>query len=84
MGLASAFYPRFAGTNYPVLEPKEWYEHDWKPNVIMATGAVVMGEDLLVYYGGGAKRVAAAKANWRDFIRQMMHGEHAELKPVTM
>ena len=69
-------------TNYPVLEPKEWYEHDWKPNVIMATGAVVMGEDLLVYYGGGDKRVAVAKANLRDFIRQMMHGEHAELKPV--
>lgn len=68
----------------PVLEPKEWYEHDWKPNVVMATGAVIMGEDLLVYYGGGDKRVAVARADLRDFVRKLMHGEHAELKPVTM
>jgi len=71
-------------SNNPVLEPKEWYEHDWKPNVVMATGAVVMGDDLLVYYGGGDKRVAVARANLRDFVRQLMQGEHAELKPVTM
>lgn len=71
-------------TAKPVLEPKEWYEHDWKPNVVMATGAVVVGDDLMVYYGGGDKRIAIAKANLRDFVRQMMHGEHAELKPVTI
>jgi predicted GH43/DUF377 family glycosyl hydrolase len=71
-------------TSKPVLEPKEWYEHDWKPNVVLATGAVVMGEDLLVYYGGGDKRVAVARTNLRDFLRQIMHGEHAVLTPVTM
>lgn len=71
-------------TNTPVLEPTEWYEHDWKPHVIMATGAVVIGDELMVYYGGGDKRIAVARANLRDFVRQLMHGEHAELKPVTM
>ncbi|MDZ4226445.1 MAG: glycosidase [Patescibacteria group bacterium] len=71
-------------SNLPVLEPKEWYENDWKPGVTYASGAVIAGEDLFVYYGGGDKRVAVAKANLRDFLRQLMHGEHAELKPVTI
>lgn len=66
----------------PVLEPKEWYEHDWKPNVVYASGAVLWGDDVIVYYGGGDKRIAAAKANLRDFLRKLMHHEHTTLTPV--
>jgi predicted GH43/DUF377 family glycosyl hydrolase len=55
----------------PVLEPTEWYENDWKPGVIYASGAVVLGDDLVVYYGGGDKHVAAAKINLRDFINRL-------------
>ncbi len=69
-------------TAHPILEPSEWYENDWKPGVIIATGAVVVGDDLLVYYGGGDKYVAAAKTNLRDFLRKLTSGEHAVLTPV--
>ncbi len=68
----------------PILEPNEWYEHDWKPNVVYASGAVVLDDDLIVYYGGGDKRIAAARANLRDFLRLLMRGEHAVLKPVKV
>lgn len=71
-------------SSYPILIPEEWYEHDWKPNVIMATGAVVVGDDLLVYYGGGDKRIAAARANLREFIRQLKTDEHIVLTPVKL
>jgi len=66
----------------PVLTPTEWYEHDWKPNVVYASGAVVLGDDIMVYYGGGDKYIAAARANLRDFVRTLMSHEHAVLTPV--
>jgi predicted GH43/DUF377 family glycosyl hydrolase len=69
---------------HPILTPTEWYEHDWKPNVVMATGAVVVGDELIVYYGGGDKRIAAARADLRDFVRKLQTDEHIVLTPVTL
>lgn len=66
----------------PVLTPTQWYEHDWKPHVVYASGAVVWGSDVVVYYGGGDKYIAAARANLRDFVRALMLHEHATLTPV--
>ena len=66
----------------PVLEPDEWYENDWKPGVVYVSGAVIVGEDLLVYYGGGDKYVAAARANLDDFLLKLAHGQRADLVPV--
>ncbi len=60
----------------PILEPKEWYENDWKPGVIYASGAVVFGDDLIVYYGGGDKHVAAAKTNLNEFLQKLMTKEN--------
>jgi len=56
----------------PILESKEWYENDWKPGVTYASGTVILGKDLLVYYGGGDRRIALAKANLDDFLRSLM------------
>jgi beta-1,2-mannobiose phosphorylase / 1,2-beta-oligomannan phosphorylase len=67
----------------PVLEPTTWYENEWKQGVVMATGAVVLGNDLIVYYGGGDKYIAAAKADLRDFLRKLTSDEHATLTPVV-
>jgi predicted GH43/DUF377 family glycosyl hydrolase len=50
---------------------------------VMATGAVVLGNDLIVYYGGGDKYIAAAKADLRDFLRKLTSDEHATLTPVV-
>lgn len=66
----------------PVLEPAQWYENDWKPGVVYVSGAVILGDDLLVYYGGGDKYVAAARANLSDFLSRLTHDQHATLEPV--
>jgi predicted GH43/DUF377 family glycosyl hydrolase len=65
----------------PILKPEEWYENDGKPGVVYATGAVVLNGTLIVYYGGGDKRVAAAEAPLDDFLYRLMHEEPAVLQP---
>jgi predicted GH43/DUF377 family glycosyl hydrolase len=60
----------------PILEPKEWYENDWKPGVIYASGAVVFGDDLIIYYGGGDKYIAAAKINLNEFLQKLISKEN--------
>lgn len=67
---------------HPILEPSEWYENDWKPGVVYATGAVVKDDELIVYYGGGDKHIAAAKAPLNEFLSKLASGEHAVLEPA--
>lgn len=63
-------------SNAPVLEPKEWYENDWKPGVAYASGAVVYKGDLIVYYGGGDKHIAAAKLPLGEFLDKLMEPQN--------
>jgi predicted GH43/DUF377 family glycosyl hydrolase len=60
----------------PVLAPDAWYENDWKPGIIYASGGVIFGDDLLVYYGGGDKRIAAAKINLKEFLQKLTSPEN--------
>ena len=64
-------------SNYPVLEPDEWYENDWKPGIIYASGAIVKGDTLFIYYGGGDKYIGVAYTNLRDFVGKLMKNERA-------
>lgn len=52
----------------PLLAPEFWYENDWKPGVVYACGAVVKGETLFVYYGGGDKYVCVASAPLKKIL----------------
>jgi predicted GH43/DUF377 family glycosyl hydrolase len=52
----------------PILEPKEWYENEGKSGVVYTCGAVIAGDNLVVYYGGGDKHIAVARANARQFL----------------
>ncbi len=61
----------------PVLEPDEWYENDWKPGIVYASGAVVKGGTLFLYYGGGDKHIAMAYINLEEFLRKLKSGENA-------
>src|SRR3989344_2234377 len=67
----------------PVLTPQEWYENEWKAGVVYASGAVILGDELFVYYGGGDKYVAAARANLQNFLRKLTRHQHAVLTPVN-
>lgn len=56
---------------YPILEPDEWYENDWKPGIIYCSGAVVRNGNLFVYYGGGDKHVAVASVPLSDLLESI-------------
>jgi predicted GH43/DUF377 family glycosyl hydrolase len=69
-------------TSAPILEPQEWYENDGKPGVVYTCGAVILGENLIVYYGGGDKRIAAARANVQAFLNSLIT-DHSPTLEVT-
>jgi predicted GH43/DUF377 family glycosyl hydrolase len=70
-------------SNEPILSPEVWYENDGKPGVVYSCGAVILGEELIVYYGAGDKHIAAAKADLHEFIGKLMRNEHAVLAEVV-
>lgn len=52
----------------PILTPDMPYENDWKPGIVYASGAVILGENLMVYYGGGDKHVCVAETPLRSLL----------------
>jgi predicted GH43/DUF377 family glycosyl hydrolase len=71
-------------SDYPVLEPDMWYENDWKPGIVYASGSIIKDGELFVYYGGGDKYVAVAKANLSEFLHKLTNNQHAILEPVKI
>lgn len=67
-----------------ILSPEEWYENDWKPGVVYGSAAIIKDGELFVYYGGGDKYVAAARANLKEFLHKLTSNQHAELTPVKV
>ncbi len=65
----------------PILSPDTWYENEPKHGVVYPSGAVVVGNELLVYYGGGDKYVAVARTHLPDFVHQLMTNQNAVLTP---
>jgi len=64
----------------PILEPREWYENEgWKSGVAYPCGAVMMRNDLIVYYGGADKVVCAAKKNADEFITGLKHSSNIQM-----
>lgn len=47
----------------PILEPDAYYENDGKPGIVYASGAVILGDNLTIYYGGGDKHVCVAETS---------------------
>lgn len=66
----------------PVLEPAEWYENDGKPGVVYTCGAIILNENLVVYYGGGDKHIAVARANVQTFLEGLTQGQAVSLERV--
>lgn len=64
----------------PILEPKEWYEHDYKPGIIYACGAVVIKNILHVYYGAGDKHIALATIPITELVESMKKNQPISLR----
>jgi predicted GH43/DUF377 family glycosyl hydrolase len=64
-------------SQYPLLQSDEWYENDYKPGIVYASGAVVKNGTLFVYYGGGDKHIAMASVNLEEFIHKLKNKEQA-------
>ncbi len=57
---------------FPLLEPDAKYENiGFKPGVIYACGAVLIGERLFVYYGGADSVVCVATTNVNELLSRL-------------
>ena len=56
-------------TSNPILEPEEHYENEGKPGVVYPCGAVVLKDELIVYYGGGDRVTCCATAQLDQFVK---------------
>lgn len=64
-----------ARTPQPILEPEEEYEQEGDvPNVVFPEGAVVIGEELLVFYGAADKVICAASVGLDELIQYLQAG----------
>jgi len=60
-------------TSKPVLEPEMSYERCGDvPNVVFPTGAVIIGERLLVFYGGADKVCCMAYARLDELLGDLL------------
>lgn len=67
----------------PILEPKAWYETSgFKPGILYPCGAVLKGEDLIVYYGAADNYVGAAKVPLEDFLNQIKDDKKQKVVPL--
>jgi len=69
---------------HSILSPDMHYENNWKPGIIYASGAVIKGDDLRVYYGGGDKVVCVAETPVKKFLDYLVteKPDRYELKRV--
>ena len=56
-------------TSNPILEPEEHYENEGKPGIVYPCGAVVLKNELFVYYGGGDRVACCATTQLDQFVK---------------
>jgi predicted GH43/DUF377 family glycosyl hydrolase len=62
-----------ARSKNPIIEPVEWYEvHGYNDNIIYSCGAVVLNDDLLIYYGAADRVSCVAKINLNDLLENII------------
>ncbi len=65
---------------HPILSPDMHYENDGKPGVVYASGTVVRGDDLYVYYGGGDRVVCVATTSLKKLLKYLKTGDESIYK----
>jgi predicted GH43/DUF377 family glycosyl hydrolase len=72
-------------TDKPVLDPREDYENSgFKPGIIYPCGAVVVKNQLLVYYGGADSYVCVASADLDYFLDKLKSDKPIHLKTLAV
>lgn len=72
-------------SNQPIVEPTEHYENGMaKFGVVYPCGAVIVNDNLLVYYGGSDSVTCVATANLEEFMRELMSGNGAHMAPIKI
>jgi len=72
-----------ARSEEPILEPEVWYENEgWKAGVVYPCGAVVIGNCLLVYYGGADKVTCVASAKVDELLGHLVRAREEAPSPV--
>ena len=64
--------------DYPILEPKEKYEVEGiVNNVVFSNGAVVLNDELFVYYGGADRCLCLATIELTELIAELLKNSGA-------
>ena len=72
-------------TDKPILGPTEDYENcGFKPGIAYPCGAVILNNQLLVYYGGADSVVCVASANLSDFLADLKAKRAVKLEVVKV
>ncbi len=67
----------------PILEPQTSYENDGlKPGVIFATGALLIDDNINVYYGGSDNTINTAYFSLNEFLKDLKN--HNAIKPYKL
>jgi predicted GH43/DUF377 family glycosyl hydrolase len=68
-----------ARSKNPIIEPVEWYEiHGYNDNIIYSCGAVILNNDLLIYYGAADRVSCVAKINLNDLLENIIKNKKVE------
>ena len=72
-------------TDEPILSPTEIYEtNGFKPGIAYPCGAVILKEDILVYYGAADSVVCVAKAKLSSFLKDLMADKTPKLHSIQI
>jgi predicted GH43/DUF377 family glycosyl hydrolase len=67
----------------PILEPEKWYEcYGCKGGIVYSGGAVIMGDELLIYYGAADSVVCVARANLDKFLEDLISTRKPKIASV--
>ncbi|OGK11792.1 hypothetical protein A2954_05045 [Candidatus Roizmanbacteria bacterium RIFCSPLOWO2_01_FULL_37_12] len=72
-------------TNSPILSPSEEYENNgFKPGIAYPCGAVIINDNLYVYYGAADSTVCVATINLNNFLDQLKLDKSPHLAPIKI
>jgi predicted GH43/DUF377 family glycosyl hydrolase len=72
-------------TDKPLIEPDQEYENNgFKPGIIYPCGAVIVNNQLLVYYGGADSVVCVATAELDIFLQELKSHKLVHLNKIKI